>query len=159
MLTMNENMFSSDILAESFSRTIETMAFMMALPPEDVLESPDEAVLVSMDFTGPLCGHIELAAGIDVVISAAANIMGLEPDDPLAREKGVDAFKEILNTTCGILLPRLASSPDDIFDVTIPQAQMIESKHRWNNYVDQPDVIMLDIEYHPVAARMVIKAR
>ncbi len=156
MLVMNDNSYSSDILADSFAKTIETMAFMMALPPEDILDSPDEAVLVHMDFTGPVSGHIELAAGIDVVISAAANIMGLEVDDPLAKEKGVDAFKEILNTTCGILLPRLASSPNDVFDVTIPQAEMLESKHRWNNYVDQPDVIMLDIEYHPVAARMVI---
>lgn len=156
MLLMNDNMYSSDILADSFARTIETMAFMMALPPEEVLESPEEAVLVHMDFTGPIIGHIELAAGLDVVINAAANIMGLEPDDPLAKEKGVDAFKEILNTTCGILLPRLANSPDDIFDVTIPQAEILESKHRWENYVDQPDVIMMDIEYHPVAARMVI---
>ena len=156
MLVMNDNLYSSDILADSFAQTIETMAFMMALPPEDVLESPKEAVLVHMDFNGPISGHIELAAGIDIVISAAANIMGLEADDPLAREKGIDAFKEILNTTCGILLPRLASSPNDIFDVTIPQAEMLESKYRWNNYVDQPDVIMLDIEYNPVAARMVI---
>ncbi|MBN2064705.1 MAG: chemotaxis protein CheX [Sedimentisphaerales bacterium] len=156
MLTTNNNLYSSDVLAEAFAQTIETMAFMMALPVEDILESPCEAVMVSMDFKGPISGHIELAAGIDVVICAAANIMGLEQDDPLAREKGVDAFKEILNTTCGILLPRLASSPDDIFDVTIPQSEIIENKNNWQNYVDQPDVIMMDIDFKPVAARMVI---
>ena len=158
MLATNGKMNSSELLAESFSQTIETMAFMMALPPEEELPVPDESVKVQMSFTGPTSGKIELAAGTEVLINAAANIMGLEPDDPLAREKAIDAFKEILNTTCGILLPRIATSPSDIFDVSIPEEERFDNKRKWTEYVSQPDVVLLEIDYCLVAVKMEISA-
>ena len=157
MLTINDKINSSELLAESFSQTIETMAFMMALPPDEDLPVPDESVHVQMSFKGPISGKIELAAGMDVLISAAANIMGLEPDDPLAREKAIDAFKEILNTTCGILLPRISSSPSDIFDVTIPEEEYFSNRDMWVNFVSQPNIILREIDYSLIAVRMMIE--
>ncbi len=156
MLVTNSKKSSSELLAESFSQTIETMAFMMALPPEEELSEPEESVKVKMSFTGPISGQIELAAGMEVIINAAANIMGLEPDDPLARDKATDAFKEILNTTCGILLPRIATSPSDIFDVKIPEEEIFYNRAMWSEYATQSDVILLEIDYNLVAVKMVI---
>ena len=158
MLATNSKKKSSELLAESFSQTIETMAFMMALPPDEELSGPEESVKVHMSFSGPISGRVELVAGMEVLISAAANIMGLEPDDPLAREKAVDAFKEILNTTCGILLPRIATSPSDIFNITIPEEEYFYTNSMWSEYVTQPDVVLLEIDYSPVAVKMVMTA-
>ena len=154
MLVTENNLFSSNILAESFAQTIETMAFMMALPPEDNMCAPQESIMVSMDFTGPINGHVELVAGVNLIVNAAANIMGLDEDDPLAKEKGIDAFKEILNTTCGILLPRIAESPNDIFDVTIPCSESFSSVDKWDEYVTQEDVVILELDQNPVAIKM-----
>ena len=155
-MTEATDKIKTDVLVETFSQALETMAFMMAMPPEDELPVPDKSVLVHMDFTGPISGRAEILAGMELIEMVAANIMGLEPDDPDAQGKSLDAFKELLNTTCGVLLPKLASSPADIFDVTIPQANIFDNAEQWENYIKQPDVTILDVDFSPIAVRLVI---
>ncbi len=155
-MTEATDKIQTDVLAETFSQALEMMAFMMAMPPEEELPIPDKSVLVHMDFTGPISGRTEILAGVELIEMISVNIMGLEPGDPEAKGKSLDAFKELLNTTCGVFLPRLASSPADIFDVTIPQANIFEDAEQWGNYIKQSDVTVLDVDYNPIAVRLVI---
>ena len=147
---------SDNILVESLSEALETMAFMMVMPPEEELPAPEQSIRVDMNFTGPVRGKVELMAGLDFTWNMAANVMGLDPDDEEAKSKGTDAFKELVNTVCGVLLPKLASSPKDIFDVSIPKAQNFETTDDWNNFIAQSDVRVLDVDCQPVAVRLTI---
>jgi len=148
---------SENILIESLAEALETMAFMIAMPPEEELPAPAQSTLAWMDFQGPVCGRAELLAGGEMMQMAAANIMGLEPDDSQIVEKSIDAFKELLNTTCGVLLPRLANSAQDVFDVTVPQSQNFTSVEQWREYVQQENVTVLDVDGYPVAVRLTFK--
>jgi len=153
MLKISEN-----IMQESLSEALETMAFMMAMPIEDDLPVPEQGTMVWMDFAGRVSGRVELLAGAEFIEMAAANIMGADPDDDLVQSKGVDAFKEILNTTCGVLLPKLADSPSDVFDVTVPESEDFSDSQRWTDYIDQNGVAVLDVDGFPLALRMTISS-
>ena len=127
MLETTEN-----VLIESLSEALETMAFMMVMPADDELPAPDQGIHVIMNFTGPTSGTVELVAGADFAQMLAANVMGIDSEEDEARTKSADAFKELLNTTCGVLLPRLAGSPADIFDLTLPQATDFADDDLWD---------------------------
>ena len=141
----------NEILTESISEVLEKMAFMMLMPPEEPLPSPEQSIRVTMRFTGLVSGQIDLLAGNELIEMMAANFMGVEPDDPEANDKRVDAFKEILNTVCGVLLPRLASSPADVFDITIPEAQEINTPEEWDALIQENDAIVMDCDFNPLA--------
>ncbi|MBI9017978.1 MAG: chemotaxis protein CheX [Phycisphaerae bacterium] len=154
MLDTNE---LTTILTDSLSQALETMAFMVAMPMEDELPEPENSLQATMQFQGPQSGRLEMTAPVEWVEMFAANVMGIEPDDPDTEEKSVDAFKELLNTICGVLLPRLAEDPADIFNVTIPQSQAFTTLEQWQQYVAQDDVNILEVDFHPVAIRMIME--
>jgi len=138
-------------LVDSIAETLETMAFIMAMPAEEQLEAPCTSVKVSMSFEGPVSGTIEIMGGNELVELIAANFLGLEPEDDDVREKQIDAFKELLNTICGILLPKLATAESDIFDITIPVATEYEDVANWDAFVAQEHIAILDCDYYPLA--------
>ncbi len=149
MLETTEN-----LIVESLSETLETMAFMTAMPPEEEAPKPTQSVLVDIEFNGPTSGKVELLGGTDFLKTLTANVMGIDEDDEEAQSKSIDAFKELVNTTCGVLLPRLASSPADMFDVTVPQAHEFDNTQGWDNFVAQENVTILDVDDYPVAVRL-----
>ncbi len=147
---------ANETLVLSVTEAFETMAFMMAMPPMDELAAPDDSILVTMSFRGPVSGTVELCAPSAMAQLIAANIMGLEPDDETLAEKGIDAIKEMLNTTCGLLLPRLAESPADVFQVTIPAAEACPDSSQWQAFIARPDTAILDVDGSPLACRIAL---
>ena len=145
---------SDNTMIEALSEALETMAFMVPMPPEEELPIPDESVLVRMRFTGPLSGTAELVAGKELLQMLAANVLGIEPDEEEAQEKGTDAFKELLNTTCGVLLPMLATTPKDVFDITVPESEGLGSVEEWQAYVARSDVTILDVDGCAMAVKI-----
>jgi chemotaxis protein CheY-P-specific phosphatase CheC len=143
------------ILTESLVEALETMAFMSPSPPEETMQAPAESVLVTIRFDGPQEGAIELLAGTNFTILMAANIMGEDINDPQVMERGIDALKELLNTTCGIIVPKLADSPKDVYNISIPQAQPIISPEQWENYVVQPGAILLNVDGNPLMIKSI----
>ncbi len=142
-----------EYLIESVSSVLETTAFIFALPPEEELPIPDEGVTVSIHFTGPVSGQIQLSAGHELIQLLASNLLCVDPIDPQAQEKSIDAFKELVNATCGVLLPRLANDPSDVFDVTIPDAHEFNSTETWENAVATSDASVLDCDGLPLLAK------
>ena len=145
---------NDQMMTEALSEALETMAFMMVMPIEDPLPSPAEAVCVTMDFTGPTSGQLQLAAPTGFLDVMTGNIIGCDHDDPQIAGRGVDALKELLNTVGGVLLPKLATSLADVFQVTIPQAVEWTSEKQWDEFVSHPDVAVFDVDCDPVALRM-----
>lgn len=147
---------TEQVLMESLTEALETMAFMMVMPPEEEMPTPNESVKGQMDFIGPARGTIELLAPLEFTQAMAANVLGIDPDDSEAAGKSIDAFKELINTTCGVLTPKLSSSPTDVFDFSIPQAESYPSTEEWEKFVAQENVLILDVDGFPVAARLTI---
>lgn len=52
---------------------------------------------------------------------AASNMLGIDEDDSMAVEKGMDALREILNVILGNLLTEIYGE-EPVFDITLPTA-------------------------------------
>jgi len=145
------------LVIEALTEALERMAYMVVVPPEKELAAPDQSVLARMYFYGPISGMVEILAGSEFMQLLAANVMGIDPSESEAHEQGVDALKELVNTTCGVLLPMLATTPEEIFDVTVPEAETLHNAEAWHRYVKQYQAAILDVEGFAVAVRILIK--
>lgn len=145
---------TENILTDSLAQSLETMAFLTIIPPEEDMAAPEQTILAEISFTGPKNGTIQILAGLDLCRILAENIGALtEVND----ETCYDALKELSNVTCGLLLPVLACTKADIFDLTIPTTKNGDDSPKWNEFVEQPNTCILNIEGYLVATRLIMK--
>lgn len=145
---------TENILTNSLAQALETMAFLTIIPPEDDMAAPEQTVLAEISFTGPKNGTIQMLAGLDFCRILAENIGALTE---VSDETCHDALKELSNVTSGLLLPTLACSQADIFDITIPTIKNGDDCPKWNEFVEQPNSCILNIEGYLVATRLMMK--
>lgn len=145
---------TSNIVTEALSGALEKKAFLTFIPPAEPPAVPEKSFLAEMDFTGPSKGTIQLLAGAELCRELAENICGIEQ---VEENVFVDALKELLNVTAGLLLPMLDSALMDAFDVTVPRATSFEMGAQWEQFIEQDDVIVLDVENLPIAVRLIIQ--
>ncbi len=103
---MSASVLSESRLTRVLSETLEEAAFIFIDQGDDGLEfTRDTLVRAGISYTKDN-QKIELVivSTEAVATELAANFMGIEPDDPMARQKSLDAFAEILNIVCGALL-------------------------------------------------------
>lgn len=146
---------TNTILSEALCKALETMAFMIAEAPEQQSEAPAECYLARMHFEGPVKGTIELLAGCELARSLALNISGAEQ---VENDTSVDALKELLNVTCGLLLPLLPSLPTDTFEFTVPELVSTGDTEQWRQFVEQDDVVVMEVNGEPIATRLIIQS-
>jgi len=79
----------------------------------------EDAYEASMRFTGPTNGKFEIAAGKNLCLLLASNILGIEPDDEAAGAHAEDALKETLNVMCGRFLTE-AYGEQAVFNLSAP---------------------------------------
>jgi CheY-specific phosphatase CheX len=145
---------TQDLLTKSLEQALEKMAFVTIMPPEDELAAPEETILAEISFKGPKAGTIQILAGLDLCRLLARNIAALtEVDD----ENCLDALKELSNVTCGLILPELAGSAQDVFDITIPTIKDSPDRPSWNAFVRRPNSLVLNIEGHAAAAGLIME--
>lgn len=77
----------------------------------------DDALVVEVNFSGPIEGVVRLRAERQLVEALAANMTG--EDEPPPQSQQVDALKEMLNVICGNILPAIDERA--VFDVHAPQ--------------------------------------
>lgn len=117
----------NETLATVFREIIEQLAFMFAEPVEKAeVPGVSDALGVRMEFSGPFSGWLSLAASRGEGVEVAANILGLDSDDPSAEVRAEDALKEVLNVTCGRLLTELAGS-EPVFNLTVPKSMPLDA--------------------------------
>lgn len=111
----------TQMLFDTAQRIFEEAAFALVDPPE---EAPDSGtapgMYASVDFFGPMSGILTIAASERLARTFAANMLGVDEDDPDALAKPGDALGEILNMICGNLLPAIAGAGPE-FRIDAPQ--------------------------------------
>lgn len=141
---------TTDILSEALTQALETMAFLSVGPVADDMRLPAEPILATMRFRGPrYAGTIEILSGAELGRVLAENIGCVQ--DPDSAET-TDAWKEVCNVTCGLVIPAVAESTQDVYDVTVPD--VTQDVPSWGQFVIQPGVDVLNAEGFAVAARL-----
>ena len=145
---------TTNILPDAIAEALETMAFMVPVSLEEELPVPTRSIIGQISFSGPQSGTLQIIAGVGFAKALAENIAALEdPDDDAC----IDAMQELSNVTCGLILPGLASSESDLFDMTIPKTQWFDGEENWNNFIEDESAQILNIEEHLVAAKLTLE--
>jgi CheY-specific phosphatase CheX len=139
------------ILTEALSNALEKMAFLTIMPIEEELMPPQDTLLSEIHFTGPQAGTIQILAGSDFARLLADNMSAGEDTDQTACH---DVFRELSNVTCGLLLPVLSCSQEDIFDITVPTVAWGENAPKWNEFTADHNSIILNAENNLLAIKL-----
>jgi hypothetical protein len=143
------------IVTQSIAQALERMAFLDVLPYLDMPPTPAQFALAEIRFGGSVTGSIQVVTGLDFACELASN-MGLV-EQP-SEYQCLDAIKELVNVTCGLVLPLLATPDTDVFDLSIPQAVPCDESMDWTRWTRQDDVVVLDVGGYPVAARLNLRS-
>ncbi len=140
---MNEQ--SRQTLGGVIARVLEDGAFIFAEEPEGdgaTLAEGWNAEGVALSFSGPHAGEIHMWVGEDFAEYAAANMLGLEPEEDGAAAKGRDALRELLNMIVGNYLTERYGI-EQVFDLHLPADLPQSAMHA---DLAHPDSLWLDAE-------------
>lgn len=112
-----------NIAMKVINRVLEESAFIFT----DILEKGDypdvrswDAEGVSIEFKGEKSGVFHMWGDKNFYVCAAANMLGIDSDEPNAKKKGIDALKEILNIIVGNFITE-AYGTEPIFQLALPE--------------------------------------
>lgn len=141
-----------DIITESVSQALEKIAFIEAIPPVNEFVEPRDIIVAEIDFKGHISGRIQIATERQFLRTFAENMCGM---DDLTNEQYDDALKELANITCGLVLPMLAKSQKEEFDMDVPYLTEL-SPPKWQDFIAEEGTVLLEVEGHPVCVKLEI---
>ncbi len=150
-------------LSDTAKKVFENAAFAMIDMPEEEQEcaeaSCETRICVMIEFEGHFRGRLAMSASGALAPVLAANMLGVDEDDPDAGKKGTDAIMEILNMVCGNLLPEVAGA-DVEFRMTAPEVISPDQYRIFESEADDPYSFSEDIsvESSPVSFVLTIKS-
>ena len=144
---------TTSIVSEAITQALNKMAFLEAVPFDGEPEIPSVSIITEIDFTGPVNGTVRTIVGMDFAKIFAENVSG---SSELVEQECIDAIKELVNVTCGLVLPMIADSQNDVFDVTLPHSTGSREQTHWQEFVKSSNVTVLDVEGFPMAIRLII---
>jgi len=144
---------TKNILVTAIAEALEKMAFLAVLPDDEAVQEPSIILSAKIDFSGPLNGELQVVVDIELARTIGENISGMEE---LNDEECIDALKEFVNVASGLILPMVATSQADVFDLTVPHPCGIQGQEQWNQFTAGDDVAVLNAEGFPIAARLTI---
>ena len=138
-----------EVLEQVFGKVLEEVAFMFAdaADPEELPDEFPEALEATMTFVGMMQGAVGVVVSPEMCLEVAANMLGVDPDDEEAMDKGRDALKELLNITCGHLLTSIAGD-EPVFDLTVPEVTELDGE-RWQELKARPDAAVFLVDDAP----------
>lgn len=141
---------------EALVQAMETMAFVTPSFADASASPSADLVLVRMLFTGPVAGAVEMVASEAVGANLAANILATIPADPAALDQAQDTLKELLNVTCGLLLPTLTvdQSANPPFKTTLPRLENFDGETQWQPFVAADNCSVLSVDGGLIALRV-----
>lgn len=143
-----------DRLVAALVESLEQMAFIMVCPLEGQLEASQDPVLVSVEFTGPVQGRVELLASKGLGAAMAANMLAGSAEDSQVVEQADDTLRELLNVTCGALLNEWTGKLKGRFRMQIPKVAAI-TRDQWEELASASGFSALDADGHAIAVRLV----
>jgi len=139
--------------ADALTESLETMAFISALPPEDALAPAGLAFFTRIEFRGASDGALELLCSREFGHLLAANLLGCAPDDPDLAQRAGDALKELINITCGTFLRNTGATARALVEMSVPVQSAFDLAD-WDAFV-AANATILDAEGHKLALRLV----
>jgi hypothetical protein len=146
---------SPALLQQITARIFEEAAFIFT---EAVAGAPPpfvgDVIEARVTFSGPSSGTVSLATSAELSTALAANLLGIEPDDPDAGARARDAIGEMLNIIAGVLIGELFG-PEVIGRLGIPQVELRGSE---GYHVDGSVVSLLTEEGQRIDAGALLEA-
>jgi Chemotaxis phosphatase CheX len=142
------------LLAEMTTSAMQTMAFFCTEPTDASALAPEDSVLISMGFSGSSSGTVEFVAGKFFGQRLASNALGCGPTDEEALTQCDDSIRELVNVVVGMMMPRLAHTPGELFALTLPSTRSFD-ENEWDDFVAQSTAAVLDAEGDTIAIRVV----
>lgn len=139
-------------LAEALVETLETMAFVSAVPLENVPPLPEDRRLIRLRYHGARDGVLELAAPAALGQIMAENMLGPADDPAEALHQAEDALREALNVIGGALFRREAAE-HMVIEMNIPELSTPDMT-AWETLFADPSAVRVEAEGHAVALRI-----
>jgi len=132
---------------------LETFAFVFPEPTEleQLPAAGEDLVCASIAFQGAATGTLTVAAPSELCVELAANILGIDVDDPDALLRGADTLGEIANIAAGHLATRInASETTDLHPPVVSRMQPVE----WARHIASSGAAGYLIEGRPVVVTL-----
>ena len=97
---------TSDMLGQVAATVLADCAFLTLDPAPDAVSWPREVLIAEIPFTGAVAGRLILAASEPLMVDATADMLCLDPGDPLAAEAAPATLAEVSNVLLGVLAGR-----------------------------------------------------
>jgi len=109
----------------------------------------------SMSFTGPKTGKFEIAAGRNLCMLLASNILGIEPHEEMAESYADDALKEALNVICGRFLSE-AYGEEAVFSLSAPVIGSVNDLSHVDEKAESENIHFFETEGYCLVVKLMI---
>jgi hypothetical protein len=116
-------------LRETFSDILANLAFMFSDDEVPAVLAGESWYETAIRYDGPRHGRLRLWCPQSFMTRLAANLLGVDPQEPETDVKGIDAVKELMNILCGQLVTEFHGG-DAIFNLSIPECHRLEAAPR-----------------------------
>jgi len=141
-------------MIEAFGSALEALAFITLAPAEEPIAPPADATLARVLLNGTESAVLELVAGRSFGLQLAANLLGLEPDDPEIEVRRADALKELINVAAGAIIGTEIANGAAPREIGIPHIEPFATHGAWEAFTAAPGTSVLDAEGNIIAIRM-----
>jgi CheY-specific phosphatase CheX len=114
MTALNE-----DLLQRVVMQVLEECAFLCTEPSAGSRSWSGPVTRVTLEFSGPRAGRVELHAGQALALAVAADMLGVDADDADAERLADGALAEVTNVITGSLVASLFGT-DCLVELGIP---------------------------------------
>ncbi|NLX13056.1 MAG: chemotaxis protein CheX [Phycisphaerales bacterium] len=135
-------------LTTIFSDVLANLAFMFNDDEPGESTGGEVWIETTISYRGSESGTLRLRCPTEFAALLAANLLGIERDDPDVDTKAEDAVKEFMNIVCGQLITTWYGA-EHVFDLTIPQTQVLMETPTFSE-PDDISVTTLAVEGHQV---------
>ena len=138
-----------EITAQTVSRILGDAAFIFTDSlSADAQPSPEEwdCEGIALRFIGHPSGTVHMWVGSDFAFVVAANMLGIDTGSDEAKNKGIDALKELLNMVVGNFMTA-AYGEAPVFELGLPEKL---PREQLTEDVNDSDTVWLEAEGNPV---------
>ncbi|HZZ43266.1 MAG TPA: chemotaxis protein CheX [Tepidisphaeraceae bacterium] len=136
-------------IVNAFVDALETLAFISLAPSEDC-SAPIEAILSTIDFAGEsLRGRLCLIASESFGWYLAGNVLGTDPGDQEARDRGSDSLRELMNVACGTFCSKQKLAGK--IELSLPHSITLDIPALWASALAKPGTHVFDADGHTIA--------
>lgn len=110
----------SPTLRKTFSEILGDMAFIFVADPEEEQAPGEYSLQARISYTGARAGTVQLRCDVRFASLLAANLLGVDVEDPAAAQGELDSLKELMNVVCGHLVTAKYGT-DGLFELSMPE--------------------------------------